>query len=146
MKYVPGKTNIADSLSRLVAPEDVKQTESSEITDDEYVRFVAKSAVPKSMTIQEIERASDEDSELSEVRKSLEMGGKDCPKPYHLIEDLCVLGKLVLCGTRIVIPSKLRSHVIALAHEGHIGVVGCKHHLRTKVWWPNMDKEVEKYC
>ena len=86
------------------------------------------------MTVQEIERASDEDSELSEVRRSLNSGGKDCPKPYNLIEDLCVLGKLVLRGTRIVIPSKLRGRVIALAHEGHIGVVGCKHRSRTKVW------------
>ena len=146
VKYVPGKTNIADSLSRLVNAEDVKQTKSSEVTDDDYIRFVALSAVPKSMTVQEIERASDEDSELSEVRRSLNSGGKDCPKPYNLIEDLCVLGKLVLRGTRIVIPSKLRGRVIALAHEGHIGVVGCKHRLRTKVWWPNMDKEVERYC
>ena len=33
--------------------------------------------------------------------------------------ELCVLGKLVLCGTRIVIPRRLRDDVLHLAHEGH---------------------------
>lgn len=34
---------------------------------------------------------------------------------------------------------------IQLAHEGHLGIVGTKPMLRSKVWWPNMDKEVEHY-
>ncbi|XP_062576186.1 uncharacterized protein K02A2.6-like [Saccostrea cucullata] len=34
---------------------------------------------------------------------------------------------------------------VQLAHQGHIGIVGTKQQLRTKVWWPGMDKEVEKY-
>ena len=146
VKYIPGKKNIADALSRLIKANSVNKTKSCDTTDDNYVRFVAKSSVPKSMTIQEIEQASGQDAELSEVRESLARGGKDCPKPYHLIENLCVVGKLVLRGTRIIIPNKLQNRVLELAHEGHIGVVGCKQRLRTKVWWPNMDKDVEKHC
>ena len=32
------------------------------------------------------------------------------------------LVKLVLAGTRIVIPQQLRCHVLELAHEGHLGI------------------------
>ena len=39
----------------------------------------------------------------------------------------------------------MRAKCIELAHEGHLGIVGTKQMLRSKVWWPNMDKDVEKY-
>ena len=38
----------------------------------------------------------------------------------------CVLGKLVLRGTRIVVPKALRGEVLRLAHEGHQGIVKMK--------------------
>ena len=60
--------------------------------------------------------------------------------------ELSVTGKLVLRGTRIVIPSSLRERVLSLAHEGHPGIVSMKRRLRTKVWWPNCDKDAEKFC
>ena len=47
--------------------------------------------------------------------------------------ELCVIGQLVLRGTHIIIPSKLKPRALALAHEGHLGVVGTKQNLRTKV-------------
>ena len=40
--------------------------------------------------------------------------------------ELCVIDQLVLRGTRIIIPSKLQPRTLALAHEGHLGVVGTK--------------------
>ena len=52
--------------------------------------------------------------------------------------ELCVIGQLVLRGICIVIPQKLRPRTLALAHEGHLGVVGTKQNLRTKVWWPGI--------
>ena len=49
-------------------------------------------------------------------------------------------------STRIVIPQKLRGKVIALAHEGHLGIVGTKQNLRSRVWWPEIDRETERFC
>ena len=60
--------------------------------------------------------------------------------------ELSVTVKLVLRGTRIVIPKQLRCQVLELAHEGHPGIVAMKQRLRTKVWWPGIDKEVERAC
>ena len=55
-------------------------------------------------------------------------------------------GELLPRGTRIVVTRLLRDRVVRLAHEGHQGIVKMKHRLRSKVWWPGMDKDVEKFC
>ena len=60
--------------------------------------------------------------------------------------ELSVTGKLVLRGTRIVIPKQLRCQVLELAHEGLPGIVAMKQRSGTKVWWPGIDKEVERAC
>ena len=60
--------------------------------------------------------------------------------------ELCAIGKLVLRGTRIVVPTILREHVLELAHEGHPGIVSIKIYLRSKVWWAGIDKCIERYC
>ena len=60
--------------------------------------------------------------------------------------ELCSIGQLILRGTQIVIPKKLRPRVLSLAHESHLGIVGTKQKLRSKVQWPGMEKDAEKHC
>ena len=143
--YVPGKTNIADPLSRLLNqnPKPGRHDHGAE----EYVRFIAVKATPNALSTREIEEASAADEELIEVRRAIQTGRFDNCKQYGVVSgELCVIGQLVLRGTRIVIPSKLRPQVLALAHEGHLGIVGTKQNLRTKVWWPGIDKAAERHC
>lgn len=59
--------------------------------------------------------------------------------------ELCFAGEILLRGTRIVVPENLRERVLQLAHEGHPGMAVMKRRLRTKVWWPKIDEQVEKY-
>jgi len=56
------------------------------------------------------------------------------------------LWRILLRGTGIVVPKVLRDKVVRLAHEGHQGLVKTKYRLRSKVWWPGMDKDVENLC
>ena len=48
-------------------------------------------------------------------------------------------------ATRIVIPKNVRATVLTIGHEGHLGVVSMKQRLRTKVGWPKLEKDVEKF-
>ena len=50
---------------------------------------------------------------------------------------------IILRGLRIVIPSRLRAHVVNLAHEGHQGLVKTKALLREKVWFQKIDELTE---
>ena len=44
-----------------------------------------------------------------------------------------------------MIPEKLRQHVMDIVHEGHQGMVKTKERRRTRVWWPEMDRDSEKH-
>lgn len=138
--YRKGTENIADPLSRLLVVEDIKQ--------EDFVKWIAEKATPKSITTREIEEASERDPILTEVRESLKKGNfNEISKDFKAIKDeLCTVGKLVLRGTRIVIPKELTNRILTLGHRGHLGTTLMKRHLRTKVWWPKMDREVEEFC
>ncbi|KAG7160458.1 Transposon Tf2-9 polyprotein-like 1, partial [Homarus americanus] len=47
-------------------------------------------------------------------------------------------------GSRIVMPQTLQRRTMQLAHETHLGMVKTKALLRGKVWWPTINKDVEK--
>ncbi|KAG1699379.1 hypothetical protein GQR58_005524 [Nymphon striatum] len=104
--------------------------------------------VPKAMSWVEIKTASERCDEITEVRRALHNSDfGNCMNQYRVLkEELSEIDGILLRGDRIVIPKSLRSRVVAIAHEGHQGVVKTKSLLRTKVWWPGMDKEVERFC
>ena len=142
--YAPGQSNVADPLSRLLSQ---NETASHQHGAEEYVRFVAISATPAALTTREVEEASAVDEELKALREAIKTGRfEKCTAYAPAAGELCVIGQLVLRGTRIVLPSKLRPQAISLAHEGHLGIVGTKQNLRSKVWWPGIDKAAEKFC
>ena len=103
VKHIPGKTNIADSLSRLTS-----KAEKPDLRTENYIRYVAVSATPRAMSTREIEEASAKDEELSNLRKchrENRWNGLQ-NKRYLLVRDeISLIGKLVLRGTRIVIPN-----------------------------------------
>jgi transposase InsO family protein len=145
VQYQPGKTNIADPLSRLSCK---SAGVNSQNVAEEYVRFVAQEAVPKAMTARQVEECSHHDPELARIReciRSEDWENSKLSKYYPVRDELCIVGKLVLRGTRLVIPQELRGKVMSIAHEGHVGMSATKLRLRTKVWWPEIDKDVVKY-
>ena len=144
--YRPGRTNIADPLSRLSA--DPNYNFKKKNVADSYVRMVMNEALPKAMSFSEIRLASIECPELRVVKTALIDGfwGKCLPGYKAVHTELSECEGVLLRGNRIVVPVALRKTVISLAHEGHQGIVKTKHLLRSKVWWPGMDSEVEKLC
>ncbi|XP_022808778.1 uncharacterized protein K02A2.6-like [Stylophora pistillata] len=135
---------MADPLFHLLKQDKV---ESHPHGAEEYIRFEAISATPRELTKREVEEASAADEELKVLREAIKTGRFEKCKEYApAAGELCVIGQLVLRGTRIVLPNKFRSQAISLAHEGHLGIVGTKQNLRSKVWWPRMDKAAEKFC
>ena len=114
----------------------------------EYIRYVAANAAPRVIPIQEIEEASAEDEEITMLRKCVQSNDWTVGQPVFkaVRNKLTALGKLVLRGTRLVIPKKLHKQVLDLAHEGHQVIVKTNQRLHTKVWRPSIDHQVEQRC
>ena len=143
VRYRKGEGNPADVLSRMP----LLTSTSKQNVADEYVNFTAAHAVPKSMTLQEIEQATQSDQQLQAVITALKTGQwhPDVQRFYHSRSELTVTEtNLLLHGTRIVMPQALRSRTLDIAHQGHQGIVKTKQLLRSKVWWPGIDKDAEK--
>ena len=142
--YKPGKENIADTLSRLPHTDEGKNY----VDTENYVNFITVKAVPKAMSAKEIEEVALNDKEMECLRQAIQTGrweGTECSEYLHVANELCVVGGIIMRGTRIVIPKGLRTTVLTIGHEGHLGVVSMKQRLRTKVWWPKLEKDVERF-
>lgn len=143
IKHRPGDGNPADVLSRQPL---LKATQKSNVAD-QYVNFVEQHAIPVAMNIDQIVVETKADVELQNTIENIQSGkwGRH-HSMYSVRHELSVTANgLVLRGTKLVMPHKLRAGTLRLAHKGHHGIVKTKQALRTKVWWPGMDKDAKQY-
>ena len=143
--YKPGKDNPADLLSRHPSSESISK---HAVMAGEYVSLLALSAVPKAMTISDIQKATDADKTMQSLRAAIRHNKWDCDlvKPFRVIKDELIVApqNIVLRGSRIVVPESLQQQAIDIAHETHQGLVKTKALLREKVWFPGIDKLVKE--
>jgi hypothetical protein len=149
--HKPGAYNIADYFSRNAVE---SQTSNIEKENESYVAFVTEHAIPRAFTSQEIIEATKKDRVLSLLTKIVTKDEnnqeseelKEVKERFaKVIDELTVSTEgLILRGTRIIIPVELQEKAIRIAHDGHQGLAKTKSLLRTKVWFPNMDKRVEE--
>ncbi len=58
--------------------------------------------------------------------------------------SLSIEDGLILFSRRVWIPPSLRSEMLKKLHESHFGVTKTCALARTAIWWPNIDKDIEK--
>lgn len=141
--HISGQDNVADSLSRLAVLEPKPFDSSEEIWIQEVALQAAKSSA---LSWKNIVEASREDPDIQQVLEILLQGDlQKLPLEFRVVaNELCEVENVLLRADRIVIPRQLREKVLETAHEGHPGITMMKNHLRSNVWWPKMDSDVEK--
>ncbi|XP_052809099.1 uncharacterized protein K02A2.6-like [Mya arenaria] len=162
VKYKPGKDNPSDYMSR--HPNNSENEKPKLNAAEEYVRFIAESAVLNAMTLDEVKLATTQDKTMMKAIEYTKYGKwhniKTIENPEISLEELTSLrsvkdeltvhGKTILLrDRRIVLPASLRQRAIHIAHEGHQGTTRTKAFLRSKVWFPNMNemvKDIVKGC
>ncbi|CAB3990513.1 Transposon Tf2-9 poly [Paramuricea clavata] len=102
--------------SSIVQAQGIWQTSepSGQSIAEEYINFITEQAIPRTITLSEVQEATKNDKELQSVGRALQFGNwKD----------------------------KSISAYFAARHE----ITSTKQNLRTKVWWPRLDKEAEQH-
>ena len=153
VEYRKGADNPADYMSRHPIPSVKEESTRAAKVAEEYVNFIVSHATPKAMTLSEIKAETLKDPILHEVSECIrhdtwhnidQSRHADMLKQFRKVSsELTNASDVVLRGTRIVIPTTLQDRVIQLAHEGHQGIVKTKALLRTKVWFPDIDRRAE---
>ena len=154
--HTKGILNPSDFLSR---HPNVSDADRQDTLAEDYVNFLVGHAVPKAMSLSEIQQATKEDNTLQylaevirgdiwdEIPSHLEGVDLDELKLFSRIKDELTVNSettVILRDSRIVIPTALRQRALALAHEGHQGLVKTKKLLREKVWFPGIDDQVKE--
>ncbi|XP_043471652.1 uncharacterized protein K02A2.6-like [Leptopilina heterotoma] len=138
--YQPGKMNIADPLSRLCMT-----PYATPFDNEHHVNQIVQYARQIALSLKTISDTSQTDQDFLLIQEGLTNNNWNPQvNNYRLFEsELWLHDNILLRGNKIVIPTKLRAQVLAAAHEGHPGIVNMKARLRTKVWWPKIDKDAE---
>ena len=141
--YKPGANNPADYLSRHPPQTSLKQQKLTE----EYVNFLTQNSIPKAMTLEEIQAATDSDKTLKGLRAAIKLNkwDYDVVKPFKNVKDELTVTStgIVLRGSRIVILKSLQQRAIDIAHETHPGITKTKALIREKIWFPDIDNLVK---
>lgn len=141
--HIAGKSNIADPLSRLC---EIQKDSNFDDHVEHYIHQLTTYSLPKAISYTELQSCSTADEEIQNVVNALHNGVWPSELlRYKIIKDeLAVTKNILLRGSRIVIPRLMRSRILTLGHEGHPGMSVMKSRLRSKVWWPKMDRDVEQ--
>ena len=143
VQYKSGKNNPADYLSRHPTLTSSKQEEMTE----DYINLIARCSVPKTLTLEEVETATNADKTLRGLRAAIKLNKwhYDTVKPFKTVKDELTVTRrgVVLRGSRIVLPQSLQQRAINIAHAVHLGVSKTKALIREKVWFPKMDDMIK---
>ena len=63
---------------------------------------------------------------------------------YSVRDELTVVNNLILKGRKIVIPRTLIKEMIQILHTDHLGIERTKVNARSTMYWPNIDKDIDK--
>ena len=149
----PGITNPADYFSRHPMQAYAHAAFLDEVSTRCYIHFVVSCNLPQAMTIEDIELATASDKQLQSLISWLSSGQDRLPAELsefkHVSYELNMYNGLVLRNQAIIVPQSLRARVIDLAHSSHQGISKTKALIRSRLWFPGIDAEVErkvKYC
>ena len=145
--HTRGDLNPSDFLSRHCNTQHEERTQQGALAE-EYVNFLASHAVPKAMSKQATAKDRVMQSLVDMIRTGkFEISGSRELAQFEKVKDELTVNdeaNIIMRDNSIVMPTSLRERAVALAHEGHQGLVKTKKLLHEKVWFPGIDECVKQ--
>ena len=147
VRYMPGLTNhVTDCLSRLGFQKDTISLPKLHVTQ------ITSQLKARSNSLNSLQIATQDDDKLAILKHIIQQGWpntiKEVPsevQPYWTFHDeLMIEDRLILKGTRIIIPNSKREDILKLIHEGYLGLNKCKMRAKETVYWPGMNDQLEQ--
>ena len=146
ISHVPEKQlTIADTLSQ--APSDSPSTTDHTFKQESqiFVNAVIQSLPATEECLQQSKEFQKRDVTCIQLRQYCQFGwpevlSKDIQLFQSVAAELSVENELLLKGSRILIPTELRSEMLDKLHEGHLGIMKCCARARQSVWWPGISQ------
>ncbi|XP_030380032.1 uncharacterized protein K02A2.6-like [Scaptodrosophila lebanonensis] len=144
VEYIKGTSNIADGLSRMPHWESCTNVE-----EYHYIHFIQSNNSIK-LSFKDIARETRRDPILAKVSEAIKNGtlsnlkGSEFSAYVSKSQELSIEYECVLWGYRVLVPLKLRKQILHEFHKSHLGIVKTKMLIRSYIWWPAVDKEIEK--
>lgn len=151
LRFKPGKDMVlADVLSRTCAP-------GTDVCDDlgaDPLLQVCQLLIRSEEAMTRFQKATENDEELPVVLKYVREGWPGAKKScanralpyYHLNSALSEVNGVVMYGSRVVVPTALRSDILDRLHAAHQGVTKTLQRAQNSVFWPGLRKRVEERC
>ena len=98
-----------------------------------------------------LRRTAKEDAEYQQLCQFILNGFPDhrsqlpdpCKRYWIARDHLTIDDDLIVHGCRLLIPVKMRPHILTQLHESHQGSVRTKQRARLSVYWPGIDNDID---
>lgn len=115
------------------------------------VHTVISTAPVSADRLDDIKTATAQDDQLSTLKQVIRSGWPETRKQCHPLVseywnhryEITEADGILLKGEKIIIPNKLRKHMLQCIHTGHFGVEKSKHRARDIMFWPGMCQQIE---
>ena len=158
--HIPGNSNMApDAASRYPTKSACALPTIEEEDEIEGVEDCAKayatqqgSQLPGSITWEDVNRESNFDEEISQLRSVIETGFPktrnelpDNMRQFHQMnKELYIIDNSIFRGKKMLIPKKLRPMILEGLHAAHQGISGMKSNARDRFFWPGLDADIRQ--
>ena len=147
VQYRKGSDNPADYFSRKPVSECSGEEETLASETECFVNSVLVDSTPNSINLQEIIAENLRDPVMIKLRECINSNkwSEQGITGYKQVKsELMCKNGIVLRSQRMVLPPVLRERALKLAHSTHMGMTRTKQFIRSKLWWPGLDADVEE--
>ena len=79
------------------------------------------------------------------ISRDMSLDNMELKTFVKFISDIYELDGLLFVHGKLIVPMSMRSEVLKLLHEGHLGIEKCKGLARSCIYWPGLSRDIEQF-